>query len=149
VEPRVEHSLVNAVRNVPVFASFDDQMLLKIVGASTNLVWGRGSIVFEPGSEAEALYIVLSGRVRIFDTTDGEEVEIVQLGPGEFFGELSLLFQTTHSKTAVTLEDSELMVIPKESFQELVADYPEIAAIFRKSAEERYPARAAELSRLS
>ena len=146
---RVEHSLVNAARAVPVFASFDDPTLLKIVGASSNLVWRAGNVIFEPGKEAEALYIVLSGRVRIFDTRDGQDVDIAQLGAGEFFGELSLLFQTTHSKTAVTLEESELMVIPKDSFGELVANYPEIEAIFRRTAEERYPERAAELSRLS
>ena len=146
---RVEHSLVNALRAVPVFASFDDQTLLKIAGASMNLVWRAGGVVFDPGDEAEALYIVLSGRVRILDVQDGGEREIVQLGAGEFFGELSLMFQTQHSKRAVTVEDSELMALPKESFHELVAHYPEIAAIFRRSAEERYPERAGELSRLA
>ena len=63
MEPhRVTHSLVKALRAVPDFADLDDATLLRIVGASTNLFYPAGSVVFEPGSPAEALYVVLSGR---------------------------------------------------------------------------------------
>ena len=138
VEP-VSHSLVAALRAVPAFAAFDDRMLLRVVGASTNLVWRPGSVVFEKGSEAEALYIVLAGRVRIVDASGDGEVEIAQIGPGDFFGELSLLLHTTHSKTAVALEESELMVVPKESFQELLRSHPDLASELRRKVEERLP----------
>lgn len=135
----VSHSLVAALRAVPAFASFDERALVQVVGASTNLFWPAGSTVFEKGSESEALYIVLSGQVAIFDVSDGEDVEIARIGPGDFFGELSLLLETTHSKTAVALEASELMVLPKESFQELLVSRPDLAAHFRRTAEERLP----------
>ena len=135
----VSHSLVAALRAVPVFASFDERSVLRVVGASTNLFWRAGSAIFEKGSESDALYIVLTGKVRIVDVSDGEEVEIAQVGPGDFFGELSLLLHTTHSKTAAALEDTELMVLPKESFQELLATNPELAAHFRRTVEERLP----------
>jgi CRP-like cAMP-binding protein len=148
VADAVTHSLVTALRAVPVLSSFDEHTLLEIVGASMNLVWRRGSSVFEPGAEAQALYIVLSGEVRIFARADGEEMEVARMGPGEFFGELSLLFETTHSKTALAVTDAELMAIPKESFHSLMAANPEVAEIVRRKAAERYPARAAELSRL-
>jgi CRP/FNR family cyclic AMP-dependent transcriptional regulator len=133
----VTHSLVKALRAVPVFAAFDERTLVKIVGVSANLFWPAGTPVFEKGGESEALYIVLSGVVRIIEVTDDPETEVAQLGPGEFFGELSLLLHTTHTKSAVALEDSELMVIPKASFQDLLAAYPELAAEFRLKAEER------------
>jgi CRP-like cAMP-binding protein len=143
VREQITHSLVKALRAVPAFASFDDRMLVRVVGASANLFWRSGSAVFEKGSESEALYIVLSGRIRIVGE-DGTEEEVAQLGPGEFFGELSLLLQTVHTKRAVAVEDSELMVLPKGSFQELLADYPELAAEFRRTAEERLAAGGAE-----
>src|SRR5439155_401722 len=73
---RVSHSLVKALRAVPDFADLDDATLLRIVGASTNLFYPGDGIVFEPGSPAEALYVVLSGEVRIFDREHGNEVEI-------------------------------------------------------------------------
>lgn len=137
----VIHSLVKALRAVPDFASLDDHTLLAIVGASANLSWPAGSMIFERGTPAEALYVVLSGEVAILDTVDGEEREVSRVGPGESFGELSLLLQTTHTKKAEAIQDSELMVIPEESFEELMAANAELAAHFRRKVEERVPVR--------
>jgi thioredoxin reductase (NADPH) len=138
---RVTHSLVKALRAVPDFASLDDHTLLGIVGASVNLFWPAGSLVFEKGSPSEALFVVLSGEIRILDTVDGKVQEVSRLGPGESFGELSLLLQTTHTKNAEAVQDSELMVLPEESFQELLDSNEELSAHFRRRVEERGPVR--------
>ena len=133
----MKHSLVTALAAVPTFAELDDRTLLQIVGASANLMWSAESIIFEKGSATEALYIILSGRVLITDSVDGEETEVATLEPGDFFGELSLLLHTVHSKTAKALEASELMVLPKEAFQELLASNPDLAGHFRRTLESR------------
>ncbi|HXF56006.1 MAG TPA: cyclic nucleotide-binding domain-containing protein [Actinomycetota bacterium] len=137
----VTHSLVKALRSVPDFAALDDRTLLRIVGASTNLVWKAGSTIFEKGSTSDALYVVLSGLVRVFDLDDGREVDVARLGPGESFGELSLLLHTVHSKSAQAVEDSELLVVPRESFEEVLASSPELAAHFRRRLQERLAVR--------
>jgi CRP-like cAMP-binding protein len=133
----IRHSLVSALAAVPDFAALDDRTLLQIVGASANLAWTANSVVFEKGSPSEALYIILTGRVQIADLVDGEKVEIATLEPGDFFGELSLLLHTMHSKTARAMELTELMVLPKESFQELLASNAELAGHFRRKLESR------------
>ncbi len=138
---RVSHSLVNALRSVPDFASLDDRTLLRIVGASMNVAFSPGSLVFEPGSPSEALYVVLSGSVRVFERTGDGEVEVSRLGPGMSFGELSMLLGTEHSRTAQALEDTELMVIPRESFQQALDHSPELAAKFQRRLEQRRPVR--------
>jgi CRP-like cAMP-binding protein len=136
---RVTHSLVKALRSVPDFASLDDRTLLKIVGASVNLFWRAGGHIFEVGSPAEALYVVLSGRVRILDVVDGKEKEVSRVGPGDSFGELSLLLRTTHTKNALAVEDSELMVVPRDEFEALLSSNPEVAEHFQRKLEERTP----------
>jgi CRP-like cAMP-binding protein len=142
LEERITHSLVKALRSVPDFASLSDHELLDIVGASTNLAWPAGSIVFEKGSASEALYIVLWGRVRISEVESGQQrIEVSTVGPGTSFGELSLLLDTTHSKEAVAEEDTELMVVPKEWFQGLLKAKPDLAEHFRRRMEERLPVR--------
>ncbi len=133
----VSHSLVKALRGVPDFTPLDDRTLLQIVGASTNLAFSAGSVVFEPGSESEALYIVLSGQVVILEAKDGEQVEISRVGPGGSFGEFSMLLRMQHSKTARALEDAELMIIPRDSFEEVLATNPELAERFQRRLEER------------
>lgn len=134
---RVTHSLVKALRAVPDFASLDDRTLLKIVGASVNLFWPAGRYIFEKGSPAEALYVVLSGRVRILDIVDGKEEEVSRVGTGDSFGELSLLLRTTHTKNAMAVEDSELMVVPRDEFE--ASSNPEVAEHFQRKIEERTP----------
>jgi CRP-like cAMP-binding protein len=137
-EPRTRatqtHTLVNALKGVPSFAACDDPTLLEIVGDSVNLVWPAGRRVFENGSPSSGLFIVLSGRVRVLGNDGGE---LAELGPGEHFGELSLLFGTTHQHTVDTLEDSELMVLPKERFDALLTEHEELAKEIRRKAEER------------
>jgi CRP-like cAMP-binding protein len=134
---QIRHSLVSALAAVPDFAALDDRTLLQIVGASANLAWAANSVVFEKGSPSDALYIILTGRVQIADVIDDEEVEIATLEPGDFFGELSLLLHTTHSKTATALDGTELLVLPKESFQELLAAHSDLAGHFRRKLEAR------------
>jgi len=141
LEERITHSLVKALRSVPDFASLTDHELLDIVGASTNLAWPAGAVVFAKGSPSEALYIVLSGSVRISDVVDGRRVDVAKVGPGASFGELSLLLHTTHSKEAVAEEDTELMIVPKEWFQGLLEAKRDLAEHFRRRLEERLPVR--------
>lgn len=138
---RVTHSLVKALRAVPDFESLDDHTLLRIVGTSANLFWPAGSVIFEKGSSSEALYVVLSGEVLIHDIVGGAKRDVSHVRTGESFGELSLLLHTTHTKSAEAVDDTELMVIPEESFEELLAGNAELSAHFRRKVEERVPVR--------
>jgi CRP-like cAMP-binding protein len=142
----VTHSLVQALRVVPAFATLTDNALLKIVGASTNLFWPAGGSIFEKGTPGDALYIVLSGEVVILDPAESGDTEIARVQRGDFFGEVSLLMDTSHSMTARAVADSELMVLPKESLQELLEGNPELDEYFRRKVEERVPASLSKLS---
>jgi CRP/FNR family transcriptional regulator, cyclic AMP receptor protein len=130
----VTHTLVRALRAVPCFSELDDTSLCEIVGASSNLVWRAGAPIFEQGDPAEALYIVLSGTIRIVDE---REREVARLGPGEFFGELSLLLDTNHSKSAEAVDDSELMVVPRRPFESLLAEDPALEQAVRRGMDQR------------
>lgn len=131
----ITHSLVKALRAVADFAPLDDATLLEIVGNSACLFWSAGSAVFSKGDPAEALYVVLSGRARILDRTGLDEDEVAQIGPGDYFGEQALLFHTTHSHHAHAVEDSELMVIPRDSFEPILTANPDLADHFRQRME--------------
>ena len=131
------HSLVKALRNIPDFALLDDAALLKIVGGSANLFFARGALVFEAGPRSEALYVVLSGRVRIFDPGEAAGSDVALCSPGQSFGEISLLLRSKHTKSAQAVEDSELMVVPHESFEEVLASNPDLKVLFERRIEQR------------
>jgi CRP/FNR family transcriptional regulator, cyclic AMP receptor protein len=139
----VTHRLVRALRGVPEFASLDDRSVLRILGASANLFWPEGSTIFRQGSPAEGLYVVLSGEVLVTEDVEGREVETARIGPGDYFGEASLLRDSTHSKSARAETDTELMVLPKDSFRALLESTPELDKQVRQKMERRAPADAA------
>lgn len=115
---------------MPDFASLDDALLLRIVGASSNLFWPAGAPVFEAESPSEALYIVLSGRVAI--RHGGPDADVIgDIEPGDYFGELSLLSNSRHSRTATAEEDCEILVLPKRSFEALLEVDEDLAAQVR------------------
>jgi CRP-like cAMP-binding protein len=107
--------------------------LLQIVGDSANLFWPAGSLVYEAGAPSEGLYIVVSGVVRVLEA--GRELAV--LGPGDYFGELSLLLGSDHQRDVQATEDSELMVVPRERFEALVVENPALGERIRRRAEER------------
>ncbi|HYN37006.1 MAG TPA: cyclic nucleotide-binding domain-containing protein, partial [Actinomycetota bacterium] len=133
----ITHSLVKALKGVHGFDLMGAEDVMSMVGASVNLRWREGSHVFKKGSPGEALYVVLSGEVRIYDDVDGEEVEIARTGVGHYFGEMSLLSETTHTKSVQAVEDIELLVIMREPFQEILDSNPELSANVHKTLESR------------
>lgn len=122
---------------MPGFDLLDEADLVEIAGASVNLFWSAGSCIFRKGDPGEALYIVLAGQVRIYDEVGGREVEIARTGPGHFFGEQSLLLDTTHTKNVQTLEDTELLVLSKASFASLLRSNPELEEHLHQTLEAR------------
>src|SRR5262249_19356704 len=134
MERAVTHSLVGALHGVPGFEVIDEQMLLALIGDSANLFWPARSVVFERGGPSQGLYIVIAGRVHIL-AEDGSV--LAELGPGDFFGEWWLLCGTGHRHDVRAATAVELMVVPKEKFDELVDSNPEFGRYIRAKAEER------------
>ncbi|HVL81876.1 MAG TPA: cyclic nucleotide-binding domain-containing protein [Actinomycetota bacterium] len=128
------HSLVRRLGKVPIFSQLDDRSLLRVLGASANLVWTDGRDVFRAGDPAEALYIVISGGVAIIDG-DRHVIDVPEDG---WFGEMSLLHpDARHTKTARAKGETELMVIRREWFEAMLESETELAAHFRRALEER------------
>lgn len=144
---QVPHSLVQNLRRVPDFATLDERTLLQIVGESANLFWKAGSTIFNPGSPGDALYLLLSGEVGIFDGDGAQARMIANPKEGDFFGEMSLLLNATHSKTAKAVADCEILVLPKEAFESVLESNPDLAAHFDEVLRTRKPRAASEAAR--
>jgi CRP-like cAMP-binding protein/CheY-like chemotaxis protein len=91
----------------------------------------RKQDIYLEGDEPTRLYFVQSGRVKTVKTTEGGKELIVGLhGPGEFFGYLPLLQHTHHHDSAVAVDESELLYIPKDDFTELLLRNPDVSRQF-------------------
>lgn len=108
---------------IPLFAHCTDRELRAVASATHPRRFPEGTVLFQQGDPGTAMYLVLSGEVRI--ERDGRE--LVTLGPGSNFGEMAMLDQPSRSATAITESDCELMVISRESFFALLKGNPMLA----------------------
>ena len=81
--------------------------------------YDAGETVFREGGPTRNLYVVLEGRVGIISHGDGVEKQVAELGPGDFFGERSLLQGSRHSASARALTAVDLMVMSGADFTAL------------------------------
>ncbi len=87
--------------------------------------------LYTEGDEPTRLYYVQAGKVKTVRTnTDGKELITGVYGPGDFFGYLNLLDNTDYTDSALTLDDSELIYIPKEEVEQLLLASPAVSQEF-------------------
>jgi CRP/FNR family cyclic AMP-dependent transcriptional regulator len=81
----------------------------------------KKQVIYTEGNRPLRLYYIQKGKVKLFKTNeDGKELVMDILGEGDFLGYVALLEQSAYKDTAETMEDTELAIIPKEDFEELV-----------------------------
>ena len=111
------------LKAVPLFASFPEDQLGMIATMVTRRSAARANTIMAAGDATDSLYIVLSGRLKVMmSDSDGKEVILAILGPGEFFGEMGLIDDEPRSASVVTLEPCELLSIAKRDFRKCLAE---------------------------
>ncbi len=119
---------LNLVRNVPIFSELDEKELRKIADIGISRKYSKNAIVFLEEEAGAALFIIVSGKVKVVRTDDeGKEVILSILGPGEFFGEMAILDGLPRSATVVSIEESELFMIHRREFLQLIENSPQVA----------------------
>jgi CRP/FNR family cyclic AMP-dependent transcriptional regulator len=116
------------LRNVPLFSTLPEgqlSLLTRVVGRKSH---PRNSTIISAGDPTDALYIVISGRLKVMMSDDeGREVILAILGQGEFFGEMGLIDEAPRSATVIAIEPCELLTINKMDFKKCLAENFEIA----------------------
>lgn len=100
-----------------------------------------GHVLFREKEPGHEMFVIVSGRIRIHKTVRDVEKTLIVLGPGEFFGEMSILNNEPRSASA-TVEDEEakLLVIDPKTFEAMVRGNAEIAVRLIKKLSQRLKA---------
>lgn len=125
------------LKNVPLFTEFDNRGLRILQKIARIANFKKGEKIFDENASGDRLYIVLSGRVKIFAASGVKKKTLAYLEKGEFFGEMALLDMQPRSASSIAMEPSELLVIKKKDFQRLIKDYPEISLQIMKTISKR------------
>src|SRR5947207_10752742 len=116
------------LKAVPLFASVPEEQLRMLTVVVTRKSVSRSTTVMAGGDATDSLYIVLSGRLKVMmSDSEGKEVILAILGPGEFFGEMGLIDDEPRSASVVTIEPCELLSIAKRDFKRVLTENSEMA----------------------
>jgi len=87
------------------------------------------TIIFTEKMNAEALYIIKNGAVRIsINSPGGEDVQLLFLGPEDFFGEIALLQEETRVVNAWTITQTDLLYLSRKDFHALIDLDPRVGS---------------------
>jgi CRP/FNR family transcriptional regulator len=90
--------------------------------------YGRRAEIFAEGEPGDGLYIVISGRVKIYKlSSEGKEQILHIFGPGEPFGEVPMFAGRNFPAHAMTLEPAALLFLPRRQFIDLITAHPSLA----------------------
>jgi uncharacterized membrane protein len=113
---------------VPLFALLDDAERAALAERLERRALPAGTIIFRYGDPGDALYAVRSGRVEVFTKNDtGEEIILERPGPGDFFGEISLLDGGPRTASARVVEDLDALVIERADLDDFLRATPAAA----------------------
>jgi CRP/FNR family cyclic AMP-dependent transcriptional regulator len=114
------------ITKIDFFAGLDDKILKKISDACIARQFTRNETIVRQGEMGLGLYVIARGHVKVDREEKGVRTQVAELGPEQFFGEMSLLDNKPRSATVTGIEDSECLLLTRDSFVKLMGKYPEI-----------------------
>lgn len=111
------------LRNVPLLSVLSDDNLVELARVVSRKSYARGSLILGAGDPTDSLYILVSGRMKVFmSDLEGKEVILAILGPNEFVGEMGLIDNSPRSANVVALDPCEIVCISKADFRRCLAE---------------------------
>ena len=121
-----------------LFSSFEREALIEIITSTELRSYNQGDIIVTEGEAGSSLFLIVGGAVKVFTRTeDGGNMPLAELGPGDFFGEVSLL--TGRPRTATITASAEVTAIELDrmSLDRIAEGHPEVGKVLEDFYERR------------
>ncbi len=119
-----------ALRNIALFSGLSETDMAAVSSLAVTRSFPKNTLVICEGDTSDSLYVVLSGKVKVFlSDEEGKEVTLNLQGSGEYFGELAILDEAPRSASVMTVEDTRLAVLSKAAFERCMEQHATIALV--------------------
>jgi hypothetical protein len=116
------------LKGIHIFEGLSVSELAAVASVTEEVVFPEGEMVIKEGEPGETMYLITKGEVSVIKGQGTErEMELDRIGVGDYFGEMALFEGDVRSATIRTSEQSNLLVLHKREFAEIVREYPQIA----------------------
>jgi len=132
---------IKELRASELFRRFDRDTLEELLSSTSLRSYHEGATIVREGEPGSSLFLIVAGKVEVFTRAeDGSQVFLAELGPGDFFGEVSLLTGKPRTATIVASGPLTAIELDRASVDRIAARQPKV----RKVLEEFYTRRAHE-----
>ena len=126
------------LKAVPFFTQLTERELDVIRSVAAEKPYPKNAVVLTEGEMGDALFMIQSGKVKVFiGDQDGREMILKILGPGDFFGEMSMIDKQPRSASVTTLESSTFLVMSHAAFEKCIEQVPRIATVVMRILAQR------------
>jgi CRP/FNR family cyclic AMP-dependent transcriptional regulator len=116
------------LKKTPLFAGLTEVELRTLTARTVKKKYDRGQLLFGEGDPCAGLFLVASGKIRIFKlSAAGREQVLAVEGPGSSFAELPVFDGGNYPAAASALEDTEVLFISRKDFQNFCREHPDVA----------------------
>jgi CRP/FNR family transcriptional regulator/CRP/FNR family cyclic AMP-dependent transcriptional regulator len=116
------------LQQIPLFAGMPGEDLGSLVGSLNRRTFDKGQIILHQGEPGDSLYIVVSGRVRIYTLSpEGHELCVNICDEGDFFGEMAILSGEPRSACAEAMQTTKVLVLHRQTFRDYLLAHPRAA----------------------
>ncbi len=116
-----------ALRTIDFLAGLPTEAMAHLTRRARSVPYAEGEKIIRQGDEGDELFIVHRGEVSVVLGTDSRVTEVARLGPGKFFGEMSLITGERRTATVRAIGPCELLVVGHEEMRELFEMVPDLA----------------------
>lgn len=128
---------MNRLEELPIFQGLDAAALESVARCLSRVTLPGGRTLFDQGSDADAMYVVLSGQLGAFRGSGKTMVRVGRIRQGETVGEMALLSGKPRSASVIALRDSVLLKMSQHNFLDLVSQHPQAALSLARTAVSR------------
>jgi CRP-like cAMP-binding protein len=146
-DARMRRDIFNVLRPLPLFEPLDDSQIDQLAQNAVLQRYTRGESLVRQGESGSSLFVIKSGQVKVDARGDaGRFTTVNVLGPGDFFGELSLLTGEPRGASVSATMDTEVVVVEKAAFAPVFAADVGIAEALSDALEDRQRVTAEQLA---
>ena len=124
--------------HISIFEGLPEAELSALQELCITRTYPKNTVIINEGDQANAMFICTSGKVTVYVSDEnGKEFVLNSMGPGEYFGELSLLDDETRSASVITTDKSTFSILYKDDFSKVVLNHPDIALVLLRNLASR------------
>jgi len=121
------------LENINLSDIFCDEKLNQANEGAGVKKFAKNEVIYQPSQNAEHIFLIVHGKVKIASTGDsGKEIVKAILGPGEVFGERSIIGSYTYNDSAIAIEDTELRILSSGQLKSMMKEHSALSLFFMK-----------------